>query len=137
MQITPAVLEEVRQLTAEVLQIEIEEIKPESHFFADLGGESLDLLELKFRLEKQFSVRVPFHDLTANDIELDEQGRLTSSSLALLKMKFPFLKLDGFETRALERKTDLLTIEALAGFVQMALDSRQTAAPGPVAVQSS
>jgi acyl carrier protein len=137
MLITPTVLEEVRRLTADVLQIEIDEISAGALFFADLGGESLDLLELKFRLEKQFTVRVPFHDLTANDIELDEQGRLTSSSLALLKMKFPFLKLAEYEMRPLERRTDLLTIEAIAGFVQMALDSRQTAAPAPAEVQSS
>jgi len=132
MPIAPAVLDEVRRLTADVLQIEIDEITAGSPFFGDLGGESLDLLELKFRLERQFSVRVPFHDLTANDVELDEEGRLTPSSLSLLKTKFPFLKLDGFETRPLERRTDLLTIEAIAGFVQMALDSRQTA-PGETA----
>jgi acyl carrier protein len=137
MQITPVVLDEVRRLTAEVLQIEIEEISAEALFFADLGGESLDLLELKFRLEKQFQVRVPFHDLTVNAIELDEQGCLTASSLAVLKSKFPFLKLDDFEARPLERKTDLLTIEALAGFVQTAVNLRQTAAPATAAVQSS
>ena len=38
--------------------------------------------------------------------------------------RFPFLKLEGLENRPLERRTDLLTVEAIAGFVQMALDSR-------------
>jgi len=46
-----------------------------------------------------------------------------------LKTRFPFLKLDGFENRPLQRRTDLLTVEAIAGFVQAALDSREAAAP--------
>jgi acyl carrier protein len=125
MQIIPSVLEEVQRHTADVLQIEIDEITPESQFFGDLGGESIELLELKFRLEKQFGVRVALLDFKATDIELDEQGRLTASSLSRLKTKFPFLRLTGYETRRLERRTDLLTIEAIAGFVQMALDFRQ------------
>jgi len=46
----------------------------------------------------------------------------------VLKTRFPFLKLDGFETRPLQRKTDILTVEAIAGFVQMALDAREAPA---------
>ena len=51
MQIAPAVLEEVRRLTADVLQIEIDEIRSESQFFGELGAESLELLELKKMLD--------------------------------------------------------------------------------------
>jgi len=69
--------------------------------------------------------------MTANAIELDDQGRLTPASIALLKSRFPFLKLGGFETRPLQRKTDLLTVEAIAGFVQAALDSRETPVTSP------
>ena len=124
MQVSPAVLEDVRRLIAEVLQLEFDEVRPAATFFNDLGGESLDLLELSFHIDKHLGVRVRFNDLTADAVELDDQGRLTSSSLALLRTKFPFLKLEGLETRPLERRSDLLTVEAIAGFVQMALDAR-------------
>jgi acyl carrier protein len=131
MDIPPAVLDDVRRLVADVLALEIDEVAPDSLFFADLDGESIDLLELSFRIEKHFGVRVRFNDLTANDIELDGEGRLTPASLALLKSKYPFLKLSEFEIRPLERRTDLLTVEAIAGFVQLALaNSIRTAAPG-------
>jgi|SRR6516162_17293 acyl carrier protein len=128
MQVTTAVLEDVSRIVAEVLAVEAAEVRPDVLFFdQQLDGDSLALLELSFRLEKHFRVRVKFNDLTGDDIELDEQGRLTPSSLALLKSKYPFLKLEGYESRPLERRTDLLTIEAIAGFVQMALDSRAAA----------
>src|SRR6266478_5637220 len=131
MKIPTAVLDDVRRLVAEVLALELDEVAAEALFFADLDGESIDLLELSFRLEKHFGVRVRFNDLTANDIELDGEGRLTPASLALLKSKYPFLKLAEFETRPLERRTDLLTVEAIAGFVQLALaNSVRTAVPG-------
>jgi acyl carrier protein len=126
MQITPTILEDVLRIVAEVLAVEPDEVRPDSAFFdKQLDGDSLALLELSFRLEKHFRVRVKFNELTSDDIELDEHGRLTASSLSRLKTKFPFLRLTGYETRRLERRTDLLTIEAIAGFVQMALDSRQ------------
>jgi len=128
MQISPTVLEGVRRLIADVLQLELEEVTAPALFFDDLGGESIDLIELSFRFDKEFGVRVRFNDLTADAIELDEQGRLTAASLAVLKTRFPFLKLEAFETRPLQRKTDLLTVEAIAGFVQMALDAREAAA---------
>jgi acyl carrier protein len=131
MAISPAVLVDVRRIAAGVLETEIDEVQPNALFFgSDLAGDSLGLLEMSFRLERHFGVRVRFNDLTANAIELDGEGRLTTASLALLKTKFPFLKLDDYESRPLEHRTDLLTIEAIAGFVQSALDARETAAPG-------
>jgi len=125
MQVSPSVLDDVRRLVAEGLELELDEV-PASALFFDLADESLDLLDLSFRIDKHFGVRVRFNDLTADAIELDDQGRLTPASLALLKTRFPFLKLDGFETRPLQRRTDLLTVEAIAGFVQTALDARET-----------
>src|SRR5579872_1909440 len=136
MPLSAAVLEDVRRLVADVLQIELDEIEAPARFFGDLGGESLDLLELSFRMERHFSVRVRFNNLTANEIELDEKGCLTPASLALLKSKYPFMKLAGYESQPLKERTDLLTIEAIAGFVQAALDSRESGAVAATATDS-
>ena len=70
------------------LELELDEVPAAALFFNDLGGESLDLLELSFRIDKHFGVRVRFNDLTTDAIELDDQGRLTAASLALLKTDF-------------------------------------------------
>jgi acyl carrier protein len=124
MPISETILLDVRRLVAEVLEFEIEEVQPEASFFADLQGTSLDMLELSFRLEKFYGVRVKFQDLTSDDYKLDERSRLMPESLALLKSKYPFLKLDGFESRPLHQRGEFLTIEAIAGFVQMALAAK-------------
>src|SRR5262245_22152882 len=98
MQISSTVLDGVRQIAAEILETDLAEVQPHELFFGSvLAGDSLGLLEMSFRLERQFGVRVRFNDLTADAIELDGEGRLTSASLALLRARFPFLKLEGFE----------------------------------------
>ena len=121
MQISPTVLEDVRRLIAAVLQEELALIEPEALFFDDLGGESLDLLELSFRLDRELGVRVRFNEISAAELPCDERGCLTPAALESLRSRFPFLKLDGFESRPLRKPTDLLTVEAIAGFVQAAL----------------
>ena len=129
MQISAEVLGEVRRLVAELLELEIEAIRPESLFFDDLGGQSLELLELSFHIDKLYGVRLRFQELASEDYKLDEQGRLTPQAIGLLKARYPFLKLEGFESRPLRHRAAFLTIEAIAGFVQMAIeDQKQPAA---------
>lgn len=129
MEISATVMQDVRRLIAEVLALEFDEVTPEALFFDDLNGESIDLIELSFRLERLYGVRVRFQELSAEEVQFDDQGCLTADSLSLLRTKFPFLKLEGFETRPLNRRTAFLSIEAIAGFVQMKLDSRDAASP--------
>ena len=129
MQISESILFDVRRLLAEILLLDIEELRPEASFFELLDGESIELLELSFRLEKIYGVRVRFQELLSDDYKLDEHGCLTSDSLALLKGKYPFLKLDGLDSRPLQRRAEFLTIEAIAGFVQMAVEAKPAVAP--------
>lgn len=128
MQIADSIFQDVRRLVAENLGLELDEVQPETYFFGDLGGESIDLIELSFQLDKIYRVRVRFQDIATGDFTLDKQGCLTRETISLLKSKYPFLKLDGFETRPLKRPGDFLTIEAIAGFVQMALAAREAPA---------
>jgi acyl carrier protein len=124
MQISDSILQDVRRLVAEILELELSEVGPEDLFFEDLGGESIELIELSFHLDKLYGVRLRFQDLVSEDFTLDDRGCLTPDSLATLRHKFPFLKLDGFETRPLARRSAFLTIEAIAGFLQMAVESK-------------
>ena len=118
------VLQVVRELTAELLNLELDEVQAESLFFEDLAGESIDLIELSFHIDKRYSVRLKFQELIGGDIQLDERNFLTAESLAKLKTKFPFLKLDRFATEPIRRATEILTIEAIAGFVDQALAAK-------------
>ena len=56
-------LEKMKEIIAEQLNVEAEVIKPESSFKEDLGADSLDLFELVMALEDEYSVEIPSEDL--------------------------------------------------------------------------
>jgi len=50
------VLEKVRELTAQMLRLKLDDVGPDASLTADLAAESVDLLELRFLLEKAFKI---------------------------------------------------------------------------------
>ncbi len=65
-------LEKMKKIIAEQLNVEESTITPESSFKEDLGADSLDLFELVMALEEEFGVSIPSEDLenikTVNDV---------------------------------------------------------------------
>lgn len=57
-----AIFQKVRQLIAEQLGLEEEEITPESSFLDDLGADSLDLVELIMAFEEEYELEIPDED---------------------------------------------------------------------------
>jgi acyl carrier protein len=51
--------EKVKNIIADQLGVEEEQIKPESKFLEDLGADSLDLVELIMTLEEEFDLEIP------------------------------------------------------------------------------
>ena len=66
------ILEKMKPIIAEQLNVNEAEIKPETKFKDDLGADSLDLFELVMALEEEFGVEIPSEDLpsivTVNDV---------------------------------------------------------------------
>ncbi len=56
-------LEKMKPIIAEQLNVNETEIKPETKFKDDLGADSLDLFELVMALEEQFGIEIPSEDL--------------------------------------------------------------------------
>lgn len=81
----------VRDIVAEVLVVDEDEVSLDSRLIADLGAESIDFLDLVFQLEKEFSVKIPRGQLEKNargeltDEEFEQGGVLTDKGLKALK----------------------------------------------------
>src|SRR6478752_3939767 len=81
----------VRQIIADVLVIDEDEISLTSRLIADLGAESIDFLDLVFQLEKEFKIKIPRGQLEKNargslsEDEFEQGGALTAPGLAALK----------------------------------------------------
>ena len=56
--------EKLQSIIAEVLNVDADEITPETTFVDDLGADSLDLFELVMALEDEYNIEIPAEDLT-------------------------------------------------------------------------
>ncbi|MBN2963162.1 acyl carrier protein [Sulfurospirillum sp. T05] len=57
-----ALLDEVKEVVVEQLNVNPDEVKPESKFVEDLGADSLDVVELVMALEEKFDIEIPDAD---------------------------------------------------------------------------
>src|SRR6516225_4786618 len=86
----------------EALNVDEGEIKPTATLQGDLGAESIDFLDIVFRLEQEFGIKIPRGELFPESIfqgdrEFVQNGRVTEKGLAELRAQLPFADLSGFE----------------------------------------
>jgi acyl carrier protein len=115
------VFKDVQRIVAETLAMEPEMITPDSHWEYDLGGDSLDFLDLSSRLKREFDVNIKIAGLVDSDLQCDEYGFLTQESLQQVRRKFPYFDLDVWEAQPFTRPLDLITIGSIATLVRIAL----------------
>lgn len=113
----------------EALNVDEDEIKPTATLQGDLGAESIDFLDIVFRLEREFGIKIPRGELFPESIfqgdpELVQNGRVTDKGLAELKAKMPFADLGEFERDPeLSKIGDLFTVELITRYIQGKLNS--------------
>ena len=86
-----SVYPKVREIIADVLVIDEDEVSLNSRLIADLGAESIDFLDLVFQLEKEFSIKIPRGQLEKNargelaEDEFEKGGVLTAKGMLAIK----------------------------------------------------
>jgi acyl carrier protein len=107
-------------MVADVLALEVDEVRPEDSFVTKLAGDSLGFLELSFQCEKRYGIKLPFQKVIPEEaLVADGEGVLTAESVALLKRELPFLDYERLGERPLKgRLLELLTVEAIAHLVR-------------------
>ncbi len=108
----------------EALNVDEEDIKPTSTLQGDLGAESIDFLDIVFRLEREFGIKIPRGELFPESIfqgdpELVQNGRVTEKGMAELRAKMPFADLSQFEKDPeLSNLSDLFTVDLITRYIQ-------------------
>lgn len=87
---------EIKEILTELLDIEPEEIEPESYVIRDLGAESIDLLELAVELNASFKIEIADDEVFLKKLRLylTEVQETGADTVAYLGEKFPFLTRD-------------------------------------------
>jgi len=114
----------------EALNVDEDEIKPTSTLQGDLGAESIDFLDIVFRLEREFGIKIPRGELFPESIfqgdpEFVQSGKVTPKGLEELRSKMPFAELADFEKNPeVSHLSDLFTVSLITRYIQGKLESK-------------
>ena len=95
------IYKKVTDVLVDALGVDDAEVKPESTLREDLGAESIDFLDIVFRLEKAFSIKIPRGEMFPEDIFTNQafvkDSKVTAEGLAELKTRMPHVDLSVLE----------------------------------------
>ncbi|MEJ2649141.1 MAG: acyl carrier protein [Sedimentisphaerales bacterium] len=121
---------QVQEVLVDALAVDDDEVKYDSTLMGDLGAESIDFLDIVFRLEKAFGIKIPREELfpaesLMNDAELVHNGKLTEKGLTLLREKMPHTDLTEFEKDPdINKMADLFTVNAIVNYIENKLNNK-------------
>ena len=121
------VFSKVSYCLVEALGVDEEEVQPEATLTGDLGAESIDFLDIVFRLEKSFNIKIPRGGLFPENIlsnpEFVKDGRVTQQGLEELRKTMPHLDIDSFaKDPNVNNFADLFTVDMLVKYVSSKLN---------------
>lgn len=114
----------VRTTLVDALSVDDDQVTPTARLKADLGAESIDFLDIVFRLEKQFGVQIPREELFPEsifqgDAKFVANGVVTPTGLAALEKQMPYAELGEFKKDPrLEKVEDLFTVELIVRYLE-------------------
>src|SRR5947209_15218901 len=112
----------------EALNVDEDEIKPAATLQGDLGAESIDFLDIVFRLEREFGIKIPRGELFPESIfqgdpDLVADGKVTDKGLTELRTKMPYADLGEFEKNPeLNHLGDIFTVDLITKYIQSKLE---------------
>jgi len=125
------VFQGVQEVLVDALGVDNDEVTIEATLMGDLGAESIDFLDIVFRLEKTFEIKIPREELfpaetLMNDPGYVSNGKLTEKGLAELRDKMPHTDLAAFENDPdINKLGDLFTVGAIVNYVETKLGNSE------------
>jgi len=117
------IFEKVQEALVDALGVDEEETTKEATLVGDLGAESIDFLDIVFKLEKAFGIEIPREELSPEDILTNSQyvqdGVVTADGMQELKARMPWADLTKFEENPrVQDFGNLLTVGDLCSYVE-------------------
>src|SRR3954451_4816638 len=121
------IFEKVQSTLIDALGVDEDDVTPEATLFKDLGAESIDLLDIVFRLERNFGIKIPRGELfpeNVSDTELARNGKLTPAGLTEMKQRMPYADLNDFGANPeVDRLLERYTVDMLVKYVSSKLSA--------------
>jgi acyl carrier protein len=122
------IFEKVRDALVEALGVDDDEVTPDAKISADLGAESIDFLDITFRLEKAFDIKIPRGELIPDNLlnnpQYVQDGRLTDEGLKEFEQRMPHADLSEFkQDPSVDKIMDLFTVQTIINYVKGKLNA--------------
>ena len=124
------IYKKVQGVLVECLGVDEEEVTPDATLREDLGAESIDFLDIVFRLEKAFTTdpakpfKIPRGELFPEglDPQFVQDNKLTDAGLAQVRQRLPHADLSQVEaTRDPALIPDLFAVQDIVDYLQKKL----------------
>ena len=122
------IFREVQEVLVDALGVDDDEVTAEAMLMGDLGAESIDFLDIVFRLEKTFGIKIPREELfpvesLMNNPDFVSNGKLTEIGLTELRNKMPYTDLAAFASYPdINKLGNLFTVNTIVSFVNSKLN---------------
>jgi acyl carrier protein len=99
-----AICPKVAEIIADAIGCDLEKVKPESSLIDDLGAESIDFVDIIFRLQRQFKVKIPRGKIveeargSLSEAEFENAGVVSGAGVARLKAYLNEVPPDRFKS---------------------------------------
>jgi acyl carrier protein len=120
------IFEKVKTTLVDALGLDEDEVSATSRLKADLGAESIDFLDIVFRLERNFGIKIPRNELFPESLFTADSGfavngRVTEKGLDELRTRLPHADKETIEALAkdprVENVEDLFTVNMVVNFL--------------------
>jgi acyl carrier protein len=117
------IYQKVQAALVDALGVDDDEVTPEATLTGDLGAESIDFLDIVFRLEKAFDIKIPRGELFPENLLTDAQyvkdGKLTEAGVGELRRRMPFADIEEFAANPkIQDFGNLFTVQMICGYIE-------------------
>ena len=117
------IFEKVRQALVDALSVEEDEVTENATLTGDLQAESIDILDIVFRLEKAFNIKISQEELTPRDVlsnpEYVNNRKLNAAGIAALKERVKHADWSKFEQDPdIDKILAVFTVGTLVNFIE-------------------
>jgi acyl carrier protein len=122
------IFEKIQEILVDALAVDEDEVTPEATLIGDLGAESIDILDISFKLEQEFGFKIAqgelFPEGVTQDPEYVQDGKVTEKGLATLKERVPHFSFTQLEADpSVENVSKIFTVDALVTFCEQKLQA--------------
>ena len=123
------ILKEIQGVLVDALGVDEEEVTADATLMGDLGAESIDFLDIVFRMEKAFGIKIPREELfpaesLVSNKDFVSNGKLTHQGIEELRKRMPYTDFNEFvENPSVNKIGDLFTVNVLVNFVDSKLNA--------------